>query len=245
MTWNPTDYQHNASFVPALGANILARLAPRPGERILDLGCGNGVLTKDIIAFGATLVAVDSSPEMVAAARAHGIDAHVMDAAALTFDAEFDAVFSNAALHWVTDANAAAAGIFGALKPGGRFVAELGGHTNVAAISVAIRAVLARYELPFSWPWYYPSPGEYRGVLEARGFRVDDVRLFPRPTPLPTGMAAWLQTFGNAVFAEIPADVRGDVEREIVELLRPSLCDEKGHWTADYVRLQVVAVKPA
>ena len=242
-SWNPEQYARNASFVPALGADILARLAPRAGERILDLGCGNGTLTADIIAAGATVVGVDSSADMVQASRARGIDARVMDAAALTFDAEFDAVFSNAVLHWVRDAEAAAAGILRALKPGGRFVAELGGYTNVAAISVAIRAVLARHHIDVNWPWYYPSPHQYRRVLESCGFTVDDIRLFLRPTPLPTGMEGWLQTFGGAVLADVGGDLRPRIVTEIVELLRPALCDEQGRWTADYVRLQVAARK--
>jgi trans-aconitate methyltransferase len=245
QTWNPDQYEQNAGFVPALGASILARLAPRAAERILDLGCGNGTLTLDIVASGASVVGVDASPDMVAAARERGIDARVMDATALTFDEEFDAVFSNAVLHWVRDAEAAAAAIFRALKPGGRFVAELGGYTNVASISVAIRAVLARHHIPFNWPWYYPSPDEYRRVLESRGFEVQDIRLFPRPTPLPTGMDGWLQTFGGAVLANVHGELRERIVKEIVDLLRPSLCDERGRWTADYVRLQVVAIKPA
>jgi len=243
QAWNPAQYEANAAFVPALGAGILARLAPRAGERILDLGCGNGTLTLDIMAVGATVVGVDSSPDMVAAARDRGIDARVMNATALTFDSEFDAVFSNAVLHWVRNADAAAAGIFRALKPGGRFVAEFGGHTNVAAISVAIRAVLARHHIDAHWPWHYPSPDAYRRVLESRGFTVDDVRLFPRPTPLPTGMEGWLQTFGGAVLANVHGELRDRIVTEIVELLRPSLCDEKGRWTADYVRLQLIARK--
>jgi len=242
-SWNPEQYAKNASFVPALGADILSRLAPRAGERVLDLGCGNGTLTLDIVAAGAAVVGVDSSADMVAAARERGIDARVMDATALTFESEFDAVFSNAVLHWVRDADAAAAGIFRALKPGGRFVAELGGYTNVAAISVAIRAVLARHHIEVNWPWYYPSPDAYRRVLESHGFAVDDIRLFPRPTPLPTGMEGWLQTFGGAVLANVGGDLRERIVREIVELLRPALCDEQGRWTADYVRLQVAATK--
>ena len=243
QSWNPARYAEHAAFVPALGAEILARLAPRAGERILDLGCGNGTLTLDIVAAGAAVVGVDASADMVAAARERGIDARVMDATALTFDSEFDAVFSNAVLHWVRNADAAAAGIFRALKPGGRFVAELGGHTNVASISVAIRAVLARHHVDVDWPWYYPSPDAYRRLLESRGFVVDDVRLFPRPTPLPTGMEAWLHTFGGAVLANADAGLRERIVAEIVELLRPALCDEQGRWTADYVRLQVIATK--
>ena len=184
QTWSPTDYQHHAAFVPALGATILVRLAPQAGERILDLGCGDGVLTADLVSSGAEVVAVDASAPMVAAAVARGIAARVMDARALTFTAEFDAVFSNAVLHWIPEADAVLAGVARALTPGGRFVAEFGGHTNVAAIVVALRAVFASHGLTFQSPWYYPSPDDYRARLDAAGFIVDDIRLVPRPTPL-------------------------------------------------------------
>jgi len=241
QTWSPTDYQHHAAFVPALGATILARLAPQAGERILDLGCGDGVLTADLVSSGAEVVAVDASAPMVAAAVARGIAARVMDARALTFTAEFDAVFSNAVLHWIPEADAVLAGVARALTPGGRFVAEFGGHTNVAAIVVALRAVFASHGLTFQSPWYYPSPDEYRARLDAAGFIVDDIRLVPRPTPLPTGMLGWLRTFGVAIFAAVPETLVARVEQDVLELLRPTLCDATGQWTADYVRLQVAA----
>ena len=243
QTWSPSGYAQHAGFVPALGAGILERLDPVAGERILDLGCGDGVLTERLIASGASVVGVDLSPEMVAAARARGIDARVMDATRLTFDGDFDAVFSNAVLHWVQDHDAVLAGIRRALVPGGRFVAEFGGHTNIAAISVALRAVLGRHGIPYNRHWYYPTPAAYSARLEAHGFSVEFATLFPRPTPLPTGMTGWLHTFANAALAEVPHDQRAAVEDEIVELLRPSLCDEAGNWTADYVRLQVGARK--
>src|SRR4051794_21951268 len=141
QTWSPTSYQQNAAFVPALGAPLLAQLAARPGERILDLGCGDGTLTEQIAAAGASVVGIDASPEMVAGAARRGLDARLIDATKLPFEIEFDAAFSNAVLHWVTDADAVLRGVYRALKPGGRFVAEFGGHTNIAAISVAMRAV--------------------------------------------------------------------------------------------------------
>ena len=240
-TWSPTDYARHAAFVPALGAPMIDRLAIRPGDRILDLGCGDGTLTKQLIERGATVVGVDASPEMVAAARAAGIDAHVADATALTFTREFDAVFSNAVLHWVKDAGAAIDGIARALVPGGRFVAEFGGHTNVAGISTAIRAVLDRRGVPYVWPWHYPTADEYANLLRARGFDVTRAALVPRPTPLPTGLAGWLDTFAGGVMSGASPDIRTDLRDEIVALAAPSLRDAAGHWTADYVRLQVEA----
>lgn len=239
--WSPADYQQNASFVPALGASILERLAPQPGERILDLGCGDGVLTSKLVEAGAVVVGVDASPAMIAAAAERGLDARVMDGRALIFDGEFDAVFSNAALHWMPEADEVVRGVARALKPGGRFVAEFGGHANVAAIATAIRAVLTRRAIPFEWPWFYPTPAEYRAVLERHGLAVEDIRLVPRPTPLPSGMAAWLHTFGGALLRHVSQGDLEAVTSEIVELLAPALRDQAGNWTADYVRLQAVA----
>jgi SAM-dependent methyltransferase len=245
QTWSPADYRQNASFVPELGAPMIARLDPKPGQRILDLGCGDGILTAQIAAAGATVVGVDASPAMVASARALGLVARVMDATSLEFEGEFDAVFSNAALHWIHDADAVLTGIHRALTPGGRFVAEFGGHGNVAAVSVAVRSVLQRRNIPFEWPWYFPTATAYAACLRAAGLVPQDVGVIPRPTPLPTDMAGWLQTFGASLFAHVPEDVRAAVTDEIVELLRPALCDERGVWILDYVRLRVVAEKQA
>jgi trans-aconitate methyltransferase len=231
--------------VPALGAPLVERLNPQPGERILDLGCGDGVLSAQIAERGATVVGIDSSPGMIAAARARGIDARSMNAADLTFRDEFDGVFSNAVLHWIADADAVVAGVHRALKAGGRFVGEFGGHGNIAAITVALRAVLPRYGVAVPTDWYYPSVREYGLRLAGHGFGVDEIALIPRPTPLPTGMAGWLDTFRKSVLDALPDDDRQRAKDEIVELLRPSLCDEQGRWTADYVRLRFVARKQA
>lgn len=243
QTWSPADYRQNAAFVPELGAPMIARLAPTPGERILDLGCGDGVLTAQIAESGATVVGIDASAAMVASARALGLDARIADATALPFEAEFDAVFSNAALHWIHDADAVLSGVHRALKPGGRFVAEFGGHGNVAAVSVAARSVLQARGIPFQWPWYFPTTTAYAARLRNAGLVPKDLALVPRPTPLPTDMAGWLRTFGASLFAHVPDDARAGVTDEIVELLRPTLCDERGVWILDYVRLRVVAVK--
>jgi trans-aconitate methyltransferase len=247
QTWNAEGYQANAGFVPVLGRPVLDLLAPRSGERILDLGCGDGVLTVELAAAGATVVGVDSSPEMIASAREKGLDAHVGDAARLDFEGGFDAVFTNAVLHWISDADGVIAGVWRALKPGGRFVGEFGGHGNVAAIVTALFAVLARRGVDAApWhPWFYPTPESYGRRLEAVGFRVESIALVPRPTPLPTGMAGWLATFANPFMAALPEAERAAALAETVALLRPALCDDEGRWTADYVRLRFAAVRPA
>lgn len=214
QSWNARVYQANAGFVPVLGRSVLALLAPRPGERVLDLGCGDGVPTRDIVEAGCEVVGVDHSQAMVAAARDRGIDARLMDAAALAFEAEFDAVFSNAVLHWVGDADAAIAGVARALKRGRRFVGEFGGHGNMAAVVTALAAVLARRGVDIAAvnPWFYPTPDDYRGRLEAAGFSVDSIELIPRPTSLPTGMKGWLGTFAGTFYAALPVRQRGQLD---------------------------------
>jgi trans-aconitate methyltransferase len=244
--WSAERYAETAHFVPALGAPVLELLAPSPGEHILDLGCGDGVLTQKIVAAGATVVAVDAGPDMVTAARARGIDARVMDGQKLTFSGEFDAVFSNAALHWMRDQQAVLAGVRRALKPGGRFVAEMGGHNNTAAIIVALSAVLARRGLDAHRlnPWYFPSAEAYRKKLEQAHFTVEKIAIVPRPTALPTGIETWLDTFAEdflGVVAEAPERLRA--RAEVADLLRPVLMDDTGTWIADYVRLRFRAIR--
>jgi SAM-dependent methyltransferase len=219
-------------------------LAPRPGESILDIGCGDGALTERIAALGADVVGVDSSPSLVAAARARGLVVELCDAQELAYEGEFDAVFSNAALHWMRDPDAVIAGVHRALVPGGRFVAEFGGHGNVAAIRVALAASLARrgIEAASLEPWYFPTAADYRARLERGGFNVESLELRPRPTPLPADMDAWLDLFGGVFFAALPDDdERRAVRAETVALLAPVLRDDEDRWSADYVRLRVRA----
>jgi trans-aconitate methyltransferase len=239
--WTSDTYRANAAYVPALGAAVFALLNPRTGERILDVGCGEGSLTQKILAAGATVVGIDASAEMVAAAAARGIDARVIDAERLPFEREFDAVFSNAALHWVRDHDAMLAGVHRALKPGGRFVAEFGGHGNIAAIQVAIRSVLANHGWDTNVHRYYATPAEYSARLEAHGFTVQQIDLVPRPTPLPTGMRGWLETFERTTLDRLLSDQRETFLQEVEDLLREEVCDSYGNWTAHYVRLRFLA----
>ena len=243
--WDAGRYAANARFVADLGAPLVELLAPRPGERILDLGCGDGVLSARLAELGCTVVGVDADPDMVRAAQALGVDARLVDGRHLPFAGEFDAVFSNAALHWMKDdPDAVIAGVARALRPGGRFVGEMGGHGNVAAITVALLAALARRGIDgvAGIPWYFPTVAEYRGRLERQGFEVGQIMLLPRPTDLPTGMAAWLETFAGPLLAGVAAAERETVRAEAVALLRPVLRDGAGRWTADYVRLRFAAV---
>lgn len=247
--WDPSLYATHASFVPALGAAVLDLLAPRAGERVLDLGCGDGVLTQKLIAAGCSVVGVDADPAMMAAAQAKGIDARLGDARALDFDGEYDAVFTNAALHWVGQPEVVTAGVKRALKPGGRYVGEFGGHANIAAIRTALIAVLARHGFPAagSETSYYPTAEAFGAVLENAGFVVDSCAIIPRPTPLPaSGMAGWLQTFrgGFIEAAGVPEDQQDQIITETVALLAPALKAADGQWIADYVRIRFSAHLP-
>ena len=244
QVWNAEDYEKHARFVSDLAGPVLEWLQPQAGQRILDLGCGDGVLSEELKRRDVDVLGVDVSESLLAAALARGVETRRMDGQKLPFDAEFDAVFSNAALHWMSDAGAVIEGVFRALKPGGRFVAEFGGHGNVAAVTTAMRATARRRggDAALAGPWFFPSVAVYREMLEERGFRVVRIGLFPRPTPLPTGMIAWLKVFRRPFFAQYGAE-EDQVLAEVEELLAPSLRDARGNWTADYVRLRVEAVK--
>jgi len=246
--WNSSRYEENARFVSDLGEPVVALLNPQPGERILDLGCGDGVLTQKIAARGAEAIGVDASADMITAAKRKGIDARVVDAHQLEFRAEFDAVFSNAALHWMKrDPDAVVQGVRRALKARGRFAAEMGGHGNVATIVVALCGTLENYGVKAAAiiPWYFPSLEEYRERLERAGFQVQYIELIPRPTPLPTGMRGWLETFAIPFISSVPEDKRAAFLDDVAERLRPALCDASGQWTADYVRLRFLARLPS
>ncbi len=246
QTWDPKAYGQNGAFVHQLAGDVLRWLLPRKGERILDLGCGDGQLTARIAAKGAIVSGVDASPEMVAAARSRGVGSTVAQAEHLPFgDSEFDAVFSNAVLHWVRGQDEMMAEVHRVLRKRGRFVAEMGGHGNIAAIRTALFAVLERHGLRDREEGvnYFPTPAAYKRRLEKHGFKVRKMQLIPRPTPMPeSGMRGWLETFRKGVIDSLPESARETVIRETEELLAEALRDEDGNWTADYVRLRFVAI---
>ena len=245
QTWDPLAYERNGAFVHELAGGLLVWLDPQPGEYVLDLGCGDGHLTRRIADSGAHVLGVDASAEMVAAARERGIEAENATAEELPFRNEtFDAVFSNAVLHWVRNQDAMMQQVHRVLKRGGRFVAEMGGHGNVAAIHVALTAILDRHGFGDRERGvnYYPSVNSYTDQMNSHGFRVEQMALIPRPTKLgESGMEGWLRTFRRGVLEGLPEDLREKVVRETVDLLAPALRDEAGNWVADYVRLRFVA----
>ncbi|MEL6583602.1 MAG: methyltransferase domain-containing protein [Pseudomonadota bacterium] len=242
--WNAEDYAQSARFVTDLGAGVVDLLAPQPGERILDLGCGDGPLSLEISQKGASVIGVDASTDMVRMACERGVEAYVVDGHNLQFNQEFDAVFSNAALHWMTQPDAVISGVTRALKPGGRFVAEMGGHGNVAAIRTALITLLAQYsiESDLSDVWYFPSVAEQSARLQAAGFRVECCEIIPRPTPVSAGIKAWLTTLAAPAMAKLPTDVHEEALIALEALLAPALRQADGLWVADYIRLRFKAV---
>jgi SAM-dependent methyltransferase len=238
--WDAGDYARVGSFVSELGQAALDLLDPQPGERILDVGCGEGSLTRKIIERGSTVLGVDNSPEMIAAARANGVDALLLPAEDMQFFAEFDAAFSNATLHWVLHKEQAARAIFRALKPGGRFAGEMGGDGNIARLQQAVdeEMIIRGYVPPVEAHNWYPAPKEFAAVYEAAGFREIDARLIQRPTPISHGIANWVLTFRKGWLdrAGVPEEERPD--------LAACVADRFGSDTADYVRLRFIMRKP-
>jgi SAM-dependent methyltransferase len=226
--------------VAELGMAALDLLDPKRGERILDVGCGDGVLTKKIAARGATVTGIDNSRDMIRAAHANAVDALVVDSADMHFDREFDAAFSNAALHWMLDKHAVAKGIFRALKPGGRFAGEMGGEGNLKKLREALdeELVIRGYAPPVEASNWYASAEDFANFYEAAGFDHIDARLIDRPTPLEHGIAAWVTTFRNGWL-----DRAGVPEKERAEI-GAAVADRIGSNVADYVRLRFIMRKP-
>ena len=246
QAWDPALYDGRHAFVYQLAADLLKLLAPQPGERIVDLGCGTGHLTAKIAEAGADVLGLDLSPAMVAQASASfpKLRFAVADATNFTVPEPVDAVFSNATLHWVQPPQAAIARIAAALKPGGRFVAEFGGQRCVQAIIEAANKALDG-QFGVYGPWYFPSVGQYAPILEEHGFEVRYATLFDRPTVLEDGeggLRNWLAMFAGPFFATLSAEQREATLRQIETTLRPRLWKDD-HWVADYRRIRVVAVK--
>lgn len=240
-TWNATLYEGKHAFVWQYGEDLLNLLCPQPGEKILDVGCGTGQLAAKIADTGAVVTGVDADAAMVEKAKLNypSLEFAVADARLLQFDTEFDAVFSNATLHWIPEAEAVISSIYRALKPGGRFIAEFGGKGNVKLITDALYQVL---ENNSSSPWYFPSIGKYTTLLEKHGFDVTYAVLFDRPTSLPDGEAGlrnWLMMFASRFFVN---STQQEVIKTVEEQLKPILY-KNGTWTADYRRLRIIAMR--
>ena len=249
MNWNAESYTQKHTFVYQYGTSLVDLLAPEPGELILDLGCGSGELTHEIASYGANVVGLDSSTDMLCKARQQfpGLDFREGDGTTFELPERFDAIFSNAALHWMTDASAVARQMYRHLKPGGRLVAELGGQGNVAQIVARVLRHLHQRgykHVQANW-WYFPSVGEYACLLEKRGFQVRLAQHYDRGTVLEdpqTGLIDWIEQFGSNFFDGVTECDRVAVLNAVNAELRPCLF-QKGQWIADYKRLRIIAEK--
>ncbi|MGZ9187668.1 MAG: class I SAM-dependent methyltransferase [Candidatus Binatia bacterium] len=244
-TWNPTSYANNARFVADLGEPLLALLDGKPGETVLDLGCGDGALTEKMVASGCTVYGCDASLAQLQAARRRGIQTLVMDGQQLGLKRRFDAVFTNAALHWMKQADKVVEGVANALKSSGRFIGEFGGQGNVETIRQALHSALRQRGIdPWSVdPWYYAAPEEYTALLRRYGFTVDYIELIPRPTKLPGDILGWLEVFAQPFSKAVTESGRALFVAEVRHELEPALHKPDGGWYADYVRLRFKATR--
>jgi trans-aconitate methyltransferase len=244
-TWNSQSYSRNARFVSELGEPLLALLDPQPGEWIVDLGCGDGALTEKIAARGTITFGVDSSAELLGAARLRGLKLARMDGQCLGLKRCVDAVFSNAALHWMKRQDAVVEGVARCLKTGGRFVGELGGKGNVQAIRGVLHGALRKRSIDPSSvdPWYFPSAEEYAALLTKCGFAVASIESIPRPTRLPGDMREWLSVFAQPFTRAVPEREADAFLDEVCAALEPELRKADGSWYADYVRLRFRAIR--
>jgi len=242
--WNPQSYNKHTAFVSQLALPVVDLLDPQEGETILDVGCGDGTLAVEMERRGARVMGVDMSSEMVEACKANGVEAHVGSVTALPYEEAFDAVFSNAMLHWVKEARLAVQNIAKSLKTGGRFVCEFGGEGNAFVLVRAMEEVFAvhpEFGL-FDNPWYFPSVDEYRTLLESEGFRVTYAELIPRPTPMDDIMH-WLDIFTNGVTKHLSQEQFEIFKSECRDSLKTKIYSEEEGWVLDYVRLRVKAVR--
>jgi len=247
QTWSPETYLRHGAFVSLLGEPVVQVLAPKAGERILDLGCGEGLLTEKIVAAGADVLGIDNSEIQVEGARARGLSATAMDGLDMEFENEFDAVFSNAALHWMSPLSKVFENVYRALKPGGRFVAEMGGAGNIQTIRMALYNALMRRGIDPSIydPWSYLGDSSAKMMLQRVGFEARSVTLIRRPTDLPGDIGPWLETFAGSFLQPVAEDQRAALIDEVRDHLQSDLFDPNNKWVADYVRLRFKVVKPA
>ena len=242
--WNADKYKKHADFVSNLAFPVIELLNPKENEKILDLGCGDGTLAVEIEKFNAQVIAVDLSESMVAKTQERGIPAYVMSATELTFKNEFDAVFSNAVLHWIKDADTSIKKIYRSLKPKGRFIAEFGGYGNIKFLTDAMQKVFNQHKEfgTFNNPWNFPKDSDYKQLLEDNGFNIEYIELIPRPTKIDD-ISNWLDIFANGIISHLTQEQQSVFKQEVREILKPKIYSERDGWVADYVRLRLKAYK--
>lgn len=245
-TWDPEHYDAHGRFISRYGLELLEWLAAQPGEHIMDFGCGDGFLTQEIAQTGAQVLGIDLDPRMVAATQARGLEAQLSDGTSLSFEGTFDAVFSNSVLQWIRPPEPAVSAIAQSLRPGGRFVVDVAGLGNLAAILVAMQAVSDELggNPDLAFPFYAPTASEFSTLLEATGFEIERAETSPRYTALPTELWNWIGSIFRPFFTQFDDETNAAVRGRVLELLEPVLRDTSGAWHIDHVRVRVIARKP-
>ena len=242
--WNPDEYGKHTAFVSELALPVMDLLDPKDGERILDIGCGDGTLALEIKSKGADVIGVDLSKEMVEVTKAKGIETFIASVTDLPFDSEFDAIFSNAVLHWVKDANLAVQNIAKSLKSKGRFVTEFGGKGNMQSVVEVMEEVFVKHPEfgEFNNPWYFPTVSEYKKLLEEFGFEVEYIELIDRLTPM-SSLAKWLDIFANGICQNLTNEQFEVFKQEVEEIAKDNIYTTDSSWILDYKCLRVKAIK--
>ncbi|RBW68616.1 class I SAM-dependent methyltransferase [Bacillus taeanensis] len=247
--WNANLYDQSHSFVSKHGNDLLELLAPKKGEKILDLGCGTGDLANQLHKLGVHVIGIDKSDNMISEAQSKypHIKFIVSDITELEWNNEFDAVFSNAVLHWVKSPKHALESIYYVLKKGGRFTAEFGGKGNVRIITNEIINQFEKFGIDYKpdlFPWYFPSIGEYASIMEKCDFRVILAQHFDRPTHLENdyGLRNWIEMFAGSMFSGLSETMKNRIIDQVESNLKENLY-HNGRWIADYKRIRVIGVK--
>ena len=265
--WNPQAYTTSASFVPALASKVTQWLSTLPTDKILDLGCGDGVLTSQIKSHCSHIDGLDASPNLIQAAKqAYGEveglsfrvqDCRYLEKESVLQDESYDKVFSNAALHWILrDASTRMSVLraaYYALKPGGAFAFEMGGKGNVSEVHAALLAALMYRGLGIqrareASPWFFPSEELMRGMLEEVGFVVERSETEYRPTRLTAveqgGLEGWVRLMGADFLENVDEEEREGIVQEVADVLESVLKrEEDGSMWLGYVRLRILARK--
>ena len=240
--WNVNKYSKHTNF--ELAQPIIKLLNPQENEKILDLGCGDGTLAIEIEKSNAKVIAVDLSQDMVKRTKERGIESYLMNATELKFENEFNAVFSNLALHWVKDSKMVIKKVHTALKDNGRFIAEFGGYGDIKRPLYAMQKVFENNKEygKFNKPWYFPKETDYKQLLESNGFKVEYIELISRPTKI-VDITNWLDMFTNGIIFHLTNEQQINFKKEVREILKPMIYSEKNGWVVNHVRLRFKAIK--
>ena len=248
--WAAEKYQDEFNFVSDYGRDVVRLLNPQRDEKILDLGCGTGQLTAEIAKSGAFVTGIDIDSNMLRTARRNYPQLHFLRANGHNFQVQYkmDAIFSNAALQWMTRPSEVIKCVALALKSDGRFVAEMGGHGNIQIIKDALKKAMQEEGITInnrSWPWFFPTPEIYGDLLKKHSFIYNEVSCFERPTRLESGtegLRRWLEMFAVSILAKVPVDRVETVIKKVETQTRDELF-HNGYWYADYVRLRFIAIR--